>query len=299
MKLIQIVFLLIMALGISTSAFGQQYLSDDEKVALLAPENQSSEVITAALDLDLTLEDIQYANKLKKSGVSDEAIILVMEDRLKLNEKEEAQLKKSKKPAVTLENILRDRKGKGIWLVHLPAAYQWTMLVVFENQNELVPGSGFRVGAGGTYMLTRNFGWKNDISFASYGTRYFSDLTDQELKLSTINITSEFILFSRLPGNPRAFVSAGIETGVLMLDKKSIQTISGTSYDFTDDFGFQLPLNLVGQVGGATPIRHNMEAFSGLRIDFGSRDISSSPQLSAWMFNFVLVGGVNLFLNKK
>lgn len=70
-----------------------QVLSTDEKIEMLGLAGQSTEIINVVAAADYTLPELEQANELKKLGVNDKNIILVLKAHAKLTYDEILKLK--------------------------------------------------------------------------------------------------------------------------------------------------------------------------------------------------------------
>ncbi len=70
-----------------------QILDTDEKIEILGLGSQSTAVINAAAEADYTLEELEQANEIKKAGLKDEVIVLVLKERARLSAEEIKKLK--------------------------------------------------------------------------------------------------------------------------------------------------------------------------------------------------------------
>jgi hypothetical protein len=100
---------------LSCSVVQAQVLSTDEKIEILGLGGQSSEIINfVAASTDYTLQELEQANELKKQGVNDKNIILVLKSHAKLTNDEILKLKdyQTKGYAETIIQKSLDEKPK-------------------------------------------------------------------------------------------------------------------------------------------------------------------------------------------
>ncbi len=70
-----------------------QTLSTDEKIEVLGLAAQSTNVISVAVDGQFTLQELEQANKVKQAGISDDYIVYILINKIKLSEEDIAKTK--------------------------------------------------------------------------------------------------------------------------------------------------------------------------------------------------------------